>query len=664
MPPPGLLRTVELTNSDYAYVQMSFVPSQVEVEDLGSQLKGNTYVLYQWDALHQEWKEGFYEEAIGWWGDDISFQAGLPTLFALGSEGYALLSIGGILPSDDLTQIIYPGLNFVGSPQMSEQDLTVWNWHLLGQAGESEDDSDKIFLMNREDSMRWLQNNIDPMWVGAQEGEVLDTLSPEETYIYESVALEPFVATGEVHKYNGDMLPRISSVFYDEVLEEVLITVKDAPYQMHVYDLFYQDLELDHGYQPEDEWKVWQLGMLVGPGEEFVLRDDGSAIHDHPQDTALRLYQVGNAFLDSDRDGLRDMHERLVLKTDPENVDSDFDGVNDGWEFRQGMDPADDLSEGLFAHYTFDDEPGSTQVVDSGGGSYHATTLAPAVTDAEWGPLLGAESFSGGVDGLILSERGRGAYHTQFEERSVCVWFKTVDCYPRQVIYEEGASGAGFVIQINKGRLRFGIRSDSEKTVVSTNKIKNDHWHHVVAIFNGDMELYVDGKLVDQEEDVAEEIGSHSNAGAWAFSNDGNSLNSGVHGEGLKGSIDDGRIYAKALTPGQVQELYRLGADSDGDGYSTYHEYLRGTDPQNANSKHSWLYVSPVGSDTWTGWTSAYQTKRHGPLKTLDVALAKALAGDAVQIDAATYTHGGVVVPAGVTLQIKPEGKVVLQPAP
>lgn len=51
-------------------------------------------------------------------------------------------------------------------------------------------------------------------------------------------------------------------------------------------------------------------------------------------------FAVGNAGLDSDADGLPDAREFFVYGTNPNNPDTDGDGMNDGDEAAQGFDPA------------------------------------------------------------------------------------------------------------------------------------------------------------------------------------------------------------------------------------------------------------------------------------------------------------------------------------
>jgi hypothetical protein len=57
----------------------------------------------------------------------------------------------------------------------------------------------------------------------------------------------------------------------------------------------------------------------------------------------VRFYRAGNADLDTDGDSLPDARENMLYRTSSTNEDSDADGMNDGFEIVNGLDPfADD----------------------------------------------------------------------------------------------------------------------------------------------------------------------------------------------------------------------------------------------------------------------------------------------------------------------------------
>jgi hypothetical protein len=54
-----------------------------------------------------------------------------------------------------------------------------------------------------------------------------------------------------------------------------------------------------------------------------------------------RFYAFGNNEIDTDEDELNDAFELFVVKTNPEDEDTDGDGIPDGWEWNNGLDPFD-----------------------------------------------------------------------------------------------------------------------------------------------------------------------------------------------------------------------------------------------------------------------------------------------------------------------------------
>ena len=85
-------------------------------------------------------------------------------------------------------------------------------------------------------------------------------------------------------------------------------------------------------------------------------------------DTTIRYEDAGGDVLDdqdviqeiqdSDGDGLSDQIEKTQYGTDPALWDTDRDGLSDGWEILNGLDPLDPGDAGL-------DDNGSQNTVDS-----------------------------------------------------------------------------------------------------------------------------------------------------------------------------------------------------------------------------------------------------------------------------------------------------------
>lgn len=111
---------------------------------------------------------------------------------------------------------------------------------------------------------------------------------------------------------------------------------------------------------------------------------------------------IANAFSDTDLDGLLDKDE-FLYGTDPNDKDSDGDGVEDGFEVQVGMNPS------LAGDYNIDsdnDTYSNLREQISGTDPYDASSIPPVLADGD--PL---PSGDGDVDGreiaAFIAEYGR-----------------------------------------------------------------------------------------------------------------------------------------------------------------------------------------------------------------------------------------------------------------
>lgn len=92
---------------------------------------------------------------------------------------------------------------------------------------------------------------------------------------------------------------------------------------------------------------VWLWALRTAAGETSLTVTE--------QPDPMNFFRLGT-MQDSDFDGLTDAYENLVSKTDPNNADSDGDGIPDGWEVMLGLDPLtnDTAQSSTRANYTYD----------------------------------------------------------------------------------------------------------------------------------------------------------------------------------------------------------------------------------------------------------------------------------------------------------------------
>ena len=88
----------------------------------------------------------------------------------------------------------------------------------------------------------------------------------------------------------------------------------------------------------------------VGIGTAPVIGSDNSAIIELPYSvlpdgwTSSMFFMLG-LNIDTDQDGLSDSFERIISKTDPNLADTDGDGMPDGWEYNNGLNPLSDPTD-------------------------------------------------------------------------------------------------------------------------------------------------------------------------------------------------------------------------------------------------------------------------------------------------------------------------------
>gem|GEM_PF-1287290 len=215
-------------------------------------------------------------------------------------------------------------------------------------------------------------------------------------------------------------------------------------------------------------------------------------------------------------------------------------------------------AQGLVAHYTFDEGEGIT-VGDAIGSNVGTMVNGPTWTTGKIG--AGAVDFNGSqingsyidvgnIDvsgvGLTISAWVKGDTFTTSDARIISKSTGTAEADHYWMLSTISSGGT---------KLRFRLKTGNitSTLIASTGNLSPSTWYHAVARYDGStMKLYLNGV----------EVGFVSKSGSLATNNIvGVNIARNPDGYGeWDGSIDDVRIYNRALSVSEITELYNLGS--------------------------------------------------------------------------------------------------------
>ncbi len=250
----------------------------------------------------------------------------------------------------------------------------------------------------------------------------------------------------------------------------------------------------------------------------------------------------------------------------------------------EGADESSVLIEGLLAHWALDDGAG-TVAEDLSGNGHHGVVRGNPVWSS--GIINGGLQFDGLGDhvdaGLGPSIVGTGGF-------TVAAWVRTSSIYNQVIIQQRSATefNGEYQLHVASGRVRFWTVGGLAygPIVVSSQFINDGDWHHVVGVRedDGTTKIYIDGTIDGSKAGVPRPlipikvyVGADMR-GSSAF---------------FQGSLDEVRIYDRALTPGDVLELanYQMTLPNDPQAVSFAGSTVRqnGVEPQRKISDADWI---------------------------------------------------------------------------
>ena len=189
------------------------------------------------------------------------------------------------------------------------------------------------------------------------------------------------------------------------------------------------------------------------------------------------------------------------------------------------------------------------------------------VNTSNEGKMLGSYSFDG-TDDYIDVSNSEYINQDSYPDRTVSLWIKMnkTDIGREQLIYEEGGYSNGLNFYEINGRLKSGMWSDSRGwsgNWFSKNISENEWYFATLVLREADtLEFYIDGKKINETSSDPEKFAFHGNGISVARVHSETKFEiSGDYSGGGKYasmSVDDLRIYNRALSKNQIIGLYQL----------------------------------------------------------------------------------------------------------
>jgi formylglycine-generating enzyme required for sulfatase activity len=247
--------------------------------------------------------------------------------------------------------------------------------------------------------------------------------------------------------------------------------------------------------------------------------------------------------------------------TDPQDPDSDNDGFNDGMEVTSGSDPrintSTPLNHGLVAWYPFDGNAS-----DMSGNGNHGTVNGATLSTDRHGQTGKAFSFDGMDDYIVVSDSNKFDFENR--EFSISSWvkkFSQVNSDVGMVLsqWNTGASpgtnqwflSSSTSGEIGKPNFSYEVANQRFKSTSSSVMGLNE-WIHLVGVRESNhTKLFMNGSLISQNVGSSGSVNETGRNLYFGKYRDSNSIFSNI-------SIDESRIYNRALSAIEVQSLYQL----------------------------------------------------------------------------------------------------------
>ena len=328
-----------------------------------------------------------------------------------------------------------------------------------------------------------------------------------------------------------------------------------------------------------------------------------------------------------------------------------------------------ELTEGLLVHYKFDDRSGTTAQDSSGNG--HDGTL---VNDPQWvaGKVVGALQFAGNGDYVIDDDAEN--YLNGLNAVTIAVWIKSElintdkgfidgempdgnDNTMTMRYDSAGSTGGGDDV------LKMAVTSTGgEQQLESSEDLQTTEWQHVALVWSSGQQLqfYVNGALDTPTDNQAALSGTTSVVTELVV---GKGSKDDGAAESWQGLIDEVRIYDRALTQEEIQQVmnWSPGANAGKDFrvYGGDKVTLMGGGPPDATSV-TWEQSAGTPTVTLTTTANPFVVEFDAPQLQIGTLLTFKLTVDAPSTQGVTTDEVDVIITAINAPKVAPGGLRVM----
>jgi hypothetical protein len=209
------------------------------------------------------------------------------------------------------------------------------------------------------------------------------------------------------------------------------------------------------------------------------------------------------------------------------------------------------LTNGLVVYYPFNGNPN-----DASGNGNNGTVEGATLTADRFGNANSAYYFNGVSSDILVPERLFGA---TIPACTVSVWI-TTDSGPysaQQMVFQKSTLNGPVAIAVLNDYIVFGLQTASDAFINTSAPLLTNSTMHVIGVYQKgqSISIYINGVLVSSTPVPNENLyvtgfGLLSALGSYHFT--GGSYHM------FRGTIDDFRVYTRALSASEVQQLYHF----------------------------------------------------------------------------------------------------------